>query len=113
MRERLFIRLYHNSSVEAAWLRAGEVAGQPSVESSGKTQEPAQGSLDQAALEAPGCRIIVLVPGVDVLLTKQGIQVTKFVDNNSIVLIFPEQVDECECRIRPMSLCLRFPSLAL
>jgi len=69
MRERLFIRLYHNSSVEAAWLRAGEVAGQPSVESSGKIQEPAQGSLEQAALEAAGCRVIVLVPGVDVLLT--------------------------------------------
>jgi len=69
MRDRLFIRLDHNTSVEAAWLRTGEVAGQSYDESPGKTQEPAQGSLEQAALESAGCRIIVLVPGVDVLLT--------------------------------------------
>jgi general secretion pathway protein L len=61
MRNSLFIRLDHNVSVEASWLRVGEAAQ--------KVPESAQGSLEQAALEATGCRIIVLVPGIDVLLT--------------------------------------------
>ena len=65
MRDRLFIRLDHNASVEASWLRTGEVRG----ESAEKFPEPGQGSLEQAALESAGCSIIVLVPGVDVLLT--------------------------------------------
>lgn len=40
---------------------------------------------------------------VKILLTKQGISVTKFIDENALVLIFPEQVDECEIQIRPVS----------
>lgn len=65
MRERLFIRLDHDTSVEAAWLRVNEGA----ENAGGGIQEPAQGSLEQAALEAASCRVIVLVPGVDVLFT--------------------------------------------
>jgi len=65
MRDRLFIRLGHNTSIDATWLRSGEMSGEASTES----LEPAQGSLEQAALEATGCRVIVLVPGIDILLT--------------------------------------------
>src|SRR3972149_1503344 len=61
MRDRLFIQLDPNPAVDAVWLRVGKVAGE--------AREPAQGSLEQAALEAAGCRVIALVPGVDVLLT--------------------------------------------
>jgi hypothetical protein len=40
---------------------------------------------------------------VKVLLTNQAYQVTKFVDENALVLIFPEQVDSCELQIKPLS----------
>jgi len=40
---------------------------------------------------------------VRIPLTKHGIQVTKFIDENTIVLIFPEQVDECEIQVKPTS----------
>jgi general secretion pathway protein L len=69
MREQLFIRLDHNASVEAAWLRVAETGSDEETVFSEKIQESAQGSLEQAALEATGCRVIVLIPGVDVLLT--------------------------------------------
>jgi hypothetical protein len=41
---------------------------------------------------------------VEVPLTDNGLSITKLVDGNAIVLIFPEQVGECELRIKPMSL---------
>ena len=69
MREYLFIRLDHNPSVEAAWVRVSESSVKADSLLNEKTLEPAQGSLEQAALEAAGCRVIVLVPGVDVVLT--------------------------------------------
>jgi len=41
---------------------------------------------------------------VQVPLTNEGISITPFVDGNTIVLIFPEQVGECEIRVRPISM---------
>jgi hypothetical protein len=40
---------------------------------------------------------------IDVLLSGEGLQVTKLVDGNNVVLIFPEQVGECEVRVRPLT----------
>lgn len=44
-------------------------------------------------------------PGaVQVLLTGKGLTVTKFLDGNAVVLIFPEQVGECELQIKPSAI---------
>lgn len=40
---------------------------------------------------------------IEIPLTSEGLSVTKFVDNNTVVLIFPEQVGECMLRVRPSS----------
>lgn len=37
---------------------------------------------------------------LDVLVTAQGLSVTKFVDGNNVVLIFPEQVGSVELRVK-------------
>ena len=45
------------------------------------------------------------IPGaIDVLLSATGLQVTKFVDRNTLVLIFPEQVEEVELRVKKTNL---------
>lgn len=40
---------------------------------------------------------------LEVPITDQGLSITRFVDGNTIILIFPEQVGECLIRIRPSS----------
>jgi hypothetical protein len=40
---------------------------------------------------------------IEVRLTAQGLQATKFVSRNALVLIFPEQVGEAEIRVRKTS----------
>lgn len=39
---------------------------------------------------------------VEVPLSNSGLSVTKFIDGNTLVLIFPEQVGECVIRVRPL-----------
>lgn len=41
---------------------------------------------------------------IEVQLSNQALAVTKFIDGNSVVLIFPEQVGEVEMRVRPVLL---------
>lgn len=38
---------------------------------------------------------------IEIPLTAEGLSITRFVDGNTIVLIFPEQVGECTLRIKP------------
>jgi hypothetical protein len=40
---------------------------------------------------------------VEVPVTESGLTVTKFVDGNTIVLIFPEQTGKAEIRVKPIS----------
>lgn len=51
--------------------------------------EPVQG------LNRPDC---VTIP-----ISDNGLQLTKFVDNNSVIVIFPEQVGESQINVRPVS----------
>jgi hypothetical protein len=41
---------------------------------------------------------------VEVPLTSLGISITRFIDGNTVVLIFPEQVGDCDLRIKPLSI---------
>ena len=41
---------------------------------------------------------------VEVQLSKQALMVTKLIDGNNVVLIFPEQVGECELVVKPLLL---------
>lgn len=41
---------------------------------------------------------------VEVPVTSQGISITRFIEGNTVVLIFPEQVGECDLRIKPLSM---------
>lgn len=61
MRDTLFIRLGLNTSYDVSWIHSRELDEPGAI--------PAVGSLEQAAMETPGNRVIVLVPTVDVLLT--------------------------------------------
>ena len=40
---------------------------------------------------------------IKVLLTEHAYQVTTLIDENTLVLIFPEQVDRCELQLQPIS----------
>jgi hypothetical protein len=39
---------------------------------------------------------------IQVHLSNQGLAVTKFLDGNSMILIFPEQVGECDILVKPL-----------
>ena len=62
MRDRLFIRIDQNFPEQVSWLRISDDAG--------RHLSLSRGTLRDAGQEAAGCQLIVLVPGVDVLLTQ-------------------------------------------
>ena len=65
MSENLIIKIDENNDKQASWIV---------IDSAGMVCEPeAQGSLDEAAIETDGRRVIALVPGTDVLTTKVDI----------------------------------------
>lgn len=62
MRDRLFIRIDSDFPEQVSWLRLSDEDGQ--------RWSMSRGSLGDASREATGCQLTVLVPGVDVLLTR-------------------------------------------
>jgi len=62
MRDRLFIRIDQGFPEQVSWLRVSDDAEQ--------RWSMSRGTLSDASREATACQVIVLVPGVDVLLTQ-------------------------------------------
>lgn len=67
MRDRLFLRLFNGSAQKnVSWLRYGAETRGVAIGS----DKICHGTLQEAAIEAHGCEVIVLVPASDVLLTR-------------------------------------------
>ncbi|MFQ5469876.1 MAG: type II secretion system protein GspL [Gammaproteobacteria bacterium] len=62
MRERLFIRLGQTPTDIVSWVRVGNDSEEEALQAD-------SGKLDDAILAASGCRVVVLVPSVDVILS--------------------------------------------
>ncbi len=64
MKQQLFIRL-ERSSEQVSWVKSGELEG--------SVTDVKQGSLEEAAADAVGTRVVVIVPAEDVLLTHTAV----------------------------------------
>ena len=65
MRDRLFIRIDQNFPQQVSWVRVSDDAE--------RSLSLSRGTLTDAGHEASGCHLVVLVPGVDILLTHAAV----------------------------------------